>query len=67
MMKKFLLLVAAAFVHVQRDEPEICISMLKRALPMLTKKDQYYSLDIKRFTRSVKTVVNSNKPVLIRL
>lgn len=67
MLLQGVILVAAAFVHVQRDEPEICISMLKRALPMLTKKDQYYSLDIKRFTRSVKTVVNSKKPVLIRL
>ncbi len=62
-----IILVAAAFVHLQRDEHKICLSILKRALPMLTWNEQYHSLDVKRFNRSVKKIVDSQKPVLFRL
>ena len=61
------ILVAAAFVHLQRDEPKICLTMLKKALPMLPGKDRYYSLDIKRCNRFVKKIVDSQKPQLFRL
>lgn len=61
------ILVAAAFVHLQRDEPKICLSMLNRALPMLTWNDQYHSLDVKSCTRSVKKIIDSQNPGLFRL
>ena len=61
------ILVAAAFVHLQRDEPKICLSMLNRALPKLTWKDQYYSLDVKRCNGSVKKIIDSQNPILFKL
>ncbi|HEY7226709.1 MAG TPA: DUF309 domain-containing protein [Nitrososphaeraceae archaeon] len=55
-----IILVAAAFVHYQKGEQEICISIMKRALVKLDKTyDNYYDIDIESLKRKVVDMVNS--------
>ena len=56
-----IILVAAAFVHYQKGEQEICISIMKRALVKLDKSyDKYYDIDIESLKRKVADMVNSS-------
>jgi uncharacterized protein len=57
-----IILVAAAFVHDQKDEPEICISILRRALAKLGSGQGTYSgIDIDRLATNVVEIVNTGK------
>jgi predicted metal-dependent hydrolase len=57
-----IILVAAAFVHDEKDEPEICISILRRAMKKLdASSGAYHGIDLDRFAAKVVQIINSGK------
>lgn len=59
-----IILVAAAFVHDEKDEHDICISILRRALAKLEKgQSEYHGINVDRLANKVLEIVNSNRIV----
>jgi uncharacterized protein len=58
-----IILVCAAFVHYQKDEEEICISILGRALKKLTTTTDriYYGTDIEVIKNHISDIISENK------
>jgi uncharacterized protein len=59
-----IILIAAAFVHAQKDESEICISILKRAIRKLSKSDDfrvYYGIDICKLKHLVTKIIETHR------
>lgn len=57
-----IILVAAAFVHDEKDEPGICISILERALAKLEGAPETYAgIDIARLARNALQIIKSGK------
>jgi predicted metal-dependent hydrolase len=58
-----IILVCAAFVHYQKDEEEICISILRRAFKKLTTttKRTYYGIDIEVIKNQISDIISENK------
>jgi hypothetical protein len=55
-----IILVAAAFVHDEKDETGICISILKRALKKLeAAKETYSGIDVDRLAGKILEIINS--------
>jgi len=56
------ILVAAAFVHYQKNEDDICLSILKRAIEKLTgASGKYYGIDVDLFRKTVSDMIGSKK------
>jgi uncharacterized protein len=63
-----IILVAAALVHYQKGELEICISIMKRALVKLDKSyGKYYDIDIDSLKIEVTKMVNSSRVSNVRI
>jgi uncharacterized protein len=63
-----IILVCAAFVHYQKDEDEVCISILGRALKKLTNtKETYHGIDIEEIKNQISDIVNKNKVELFKI
>jgi hypothetical protein len=62
-LQQGIILAASALVHYQRDEPNICISILRRALEKLKvhSKKMYFSIDIGKLKIKSKQIVESGK------
>lgn len=57
-----IILIAAAFVHDEKDEPEICLSILQRAREKLEgTSGKYNGIDIDRIADQVSEIINSGK------
>lgn len=57
-----IILVAAAFVHDEKDEPGVCLSILERAMKKLNKADGiYYGIDVGRVAELTAKIINSRK------
>ncbi len=57
-----IILVAAAFVHDEKDEPEICMSILRRALRKLDESSgTYHGINLDRFAAKVTNIITSGK------
>jgi len=57
-----LILVAAAFVHDEKDEEDICISILRRARKKLEgAKGKYHGINMDTFVERVQGILNSGK------
>jgi len=55
-----IILVAAAFVHDEKDETGICISILKRALKKLeAAQETYFGIDVDRLADKILEIINS--------
>lgn len=62
------ILVAVAFVHLQRNEAEICISVLKRALKKLEAPiGKYEGLDVDLLRERVRTILKTGEPVIFKV
>jgi uncharacterized protein len=58
-----IILVAAAFVHEEKDEADICISILKRAMKKLEKGGgNYYGIDIDKLKNEILRIIG-NGPI----
>ncbi len=59
-----IILVAAAFVHCQKNEDEICLSILKRAIEKIANASgKYYKIDIDILKSRVLEIIRSGKIV----
>lgn len=57
-----IILVAAAFVHDEKDEQEVCLSILRRAQRKLDSgSGNYYGIDIDRMATLVSDIINSGR------
>lgn len=57
-----IILVAAAFVHDEKDEPEICLSILQRARKKLDGTSGiYHGIDIDRVVDMISKIINSGR------
>jgi hypothetical protein len=57
-----IILVAAAFVHDQKDEPDICLSILQRARKKLDgAAGMYQGIDIDRVSDLISKIINSGR------
>ena len=57
-----IILVAAAFVHHEKDEQEICISILRRAMAKLDNGHGFYAgIDVDRLATKVVEILNSGR------
>ncbi len=62
------ILVAVAFVHLQKDEAEICISVLKRALKKLEAPiSEYEGLDVDLLRDRVRSSLKNGEPAIFRV
>jgi hypothetical protein len=62
-----LILAAAAFVHYQKNEESVCLSILGRAKDKLGINDQFQGLDIKHLRTNIDRILEDNTPVLLRI
>jgi hypothetical protein len=57
-----IILAAAAFVHDEKDEPEICLSILERARKKLEGTGgTYHGIDVERITDLISRIINSGR------
>jgi uncharacterized protein len=58
-----IILVAAAFVHDEKDEPDVCISILRRARKKLDVASgrNYYGINTERIAEMISEVINTGK------
>jgi len=57
-----LILIAAAFVHEEKDESDICISILKRAMQKLSKASGlYFDLNVNRIKDTISQIINTGQ------
>jgi predicted metal-dependent hydrolase len=57
-----IILVAAAFVHDEKDEPEICLSILQRARKKLEgTTGKYHGINIDRIADLISRIINSGR------
>ncbi len=62
------ILVAVAFVHLQKNEVRICLSVLKRALKKLEVSIHLYEgLDVNMLRERVQAILNSEIPVIFKV
>ena len=55
-----IILVAAAFVHHQKDEDEICVSILRRAMEKLASATgRYHGVDVDGFKKKVYDIIST--------
>ncbi|HYL65851.1 MAG TPA: DUF309 domain-containing protein [Nitrosopumilaceae archaeon] len=57
-----IILVAAAFVHYQKNEDDICLSILKRAIEKFgNSSGKYYNIDVDVLQNKVSEIISSEK------
>ncbi len=55
-----IILIAAAFVHYQKNEDDICLSILKRAIEKFgNSSGKYYNIDVDVLQNKVSEIINS--------
>jgi hypothetical protein len=62
-----IILTAAAFVHYQKGEDEICLSILKRAKARMASAKTYNRIDLERLERNIEGILDSEKIRLFKL
>jgi len=57
-----IILVAAALVHYQKNENDICLSIMKRAMEKLSSSSgMYYNVDMDKFRKTTEEMISSGK------
>lgn len=57
-----IILVAAAFVHYQKNENEICLSIMKRAMEKLSSASgEYHDVDMDKFRKETEKIISLKK------
>jgi hypothetical protein len=62
-----IILTAAAFVHYQKGEDEICMSILRRARTKMTPAEAYEKIDLKAARKNIDEILGSEKIRLFKL
>ncbi len=61
-----IILISAAFVHMQKEEDSIAYAILKRALPKLV-MDRYQGLDIAMIREKVKSIIDNKSKEFFKI
>jgi uncharacterized protein len=62
-----LILTAAAFVHFQKNEASVCISILGRALEKLGPANDFRELNIRRLRSEIRKIIDDKTPQLVSI
>src|SRR6266567_8955227 len=62
-----LILTAAALVHYQKNENDVCVSILGRAKGKLGTLDHFKGLEISRLRANIEQILKDNMPKLLRI
>ena len=62
-----LILTAAAFVHYQKNENDVCISILGRALEKLGPANEFQGLNIRGLRSEIRKSIDDKAPQLLRI
>jgi hypothetical protein len=62
-----IILTAAAFVHYQKGEEEICLSILRRARAKMTSAKTYDKMDFQELVKNIDGILDSEKIRLFKL
>ncbi len=62
-----LILTAAALVHYQKNENDVCVSILGRARHKFGTLDNFKGLDIKRLRTDIERILKDNTPKLLQI
>ncbi len=62
-----LILTAAALVHYQKSENDVCVSILGRAKGKLGTLDHFKGLEISRLRANIEQILKDNMPKLLRI
>jgi uncharacterized protein len=62
-----LILTAAAFVHFQKDEASVCISILGRALEKLGHANDFRELNVRNLRSEIRKIIDEQAPRLLRI
>ena len=62
-----LILTAAAFVHYQKNEADVCISILGRALEKLGLTNDFRDLNIRQLRSEIKSIIDQKMPQLLKI
>jgi len=62
-----IILTAAAFVHYQKGEEEICLSIMKRARAKMALVKAYETIDFEGLERNIDDIIDSEKVQLFKL
>jgi uncharacterized protein len=62
-----LILTAAALVHYQKNENDVCLSILRRAMQKLNASNHFKDLDIKRLKGGIDRILKDNTAELLRI
>ncbi len=57
-----LILTAAALVHCQKGEDDVCLSMLNKARERLSSQQAYEGIDLKRVRQNIEWIMKSRRP-----
>ncbi len=62
-----LILTAAAFVHFQKGEDDICVSILKRALARIGSESTLLDMDLKGVREKINAILDTNRIQLFKI
>ncbi len=62
-----LILTAAALVHAQKDENDVCLSMLKRAKAKLGSCGKYEGISLDQVRRNIDAILESKRPAPFKI
>jgi len=62
-----IILLAASLVHLQKDEPDIALSIMKRANPKLPQHGTLFGIDLTELKQRVDTIFAENRPIFLKL
>ena len=62
-----IILLAASLVHLQKDEHDIALSILKRADPKLPQQGTMFGIDLSELKQRVKMILVDNRPAFFKL
>jgi len=62
-----LILVAAALVHFQKDEPEVCVSLLRKGREKMVGVQSYHSIPLSRVVEAVDGLLRTGQIVPFRI
>jgi hypothetical protein len=67
-LQQGLILVAAAFVHLQKDELEVALGIFRRGLPKLRWSERYYlGIDIQIVRKQVEEILRTGRPEIFKI
>jgi len=62
-----IILLAASLVHLQKDEPDVALSIIKRADVKLPQDGTLYGIDLRKLKRRVEEILSASNPSFFKI